>query len=398
MKMSASGPAHPNPLRVSLSGMGFQGAAVGRVDGQVVFVNNGLPGEEVLVEVKRDRRSHLEGRAVEVVLPSPRRVEPPCPYFGECGGCQWQHIDYQYQVEIKTGVVREQLERIGKFVDPPVRMALPSSHPWDYRNHARFTVDEQGRLGFVGTDYRFVPIARCLIMHPWINDTLARLQNRCKGLHQVALRYGVSSGQWLIQPSLRPVMNDAPASGQAYYQDELLGRRFQVSGASFFQVNTEQAEVLVKTVEESLALSGCEILLDAYAGVGTFAILLASDAREVIAVEESAAAIQDARLNAEGVENLRIIQGKVEYILPALEETPHAAILDPPRAGCHRRVLDALCARLVPRLVYVSCDPATLARDLRILCDGGYRLLEVQPIDMFPQTYHIETVSTLVRG
>ncbi|MFQ5878929.1 MAG: class I SAM-dependent RNA methyltransferase, partial [Dehalococcoidia bacterium] len=286
-----STPIHRQQLRLALTDMAFQGAALGRHDGQVVFAAYGIPGEVVVVEVERRHRSYGQGRVVAVLSPSAHRVQPPCPYFGVCGGCQWQHIDYQHQVALKTAVVRDQLRRIGKFADPPVRSAIAAANPCQYRNHARFTVDESGHLGFVSRDdYRFVRIDRCLLMHPWINDLLASLQGRCRGLHQVAARYGVGTGQWLIHPSLRPVVSDAVASGQPHYQEELMGRRFRISGGSFFQVNAAQAEVLAGLVRDRLALTGQELLLDAYAGVGTFAVLLAPLARQVIAVEESAAA------------------------------------------------------------------------------------------------------------
>ena len=384
-------------LRLSLTDMAFQGGAIGRHDGQVVFAAYGIPGEEAIVQVERRSKDYLTGRVVEVLSPSPHRVEAPCPYFGTCGGCQWQHIDYSHQIELKAHIVADQLRRIGKFQEPVVLPTIPAVETWNYRNHARFSAGRRhGDLGFTTPlRHRFLPIDRCLIMHPWINDVLERLQGKCAGLHQVAVRYGVKTGQALIHPSVEEIDPSVP-SGQPWYEEELLGKRFRISGASFFQVNTLQAEVLAEVVRQRLALEPHQVLLDAYAGVGTFAVLLAPYVQQVIAVEESSSAVADAVINQAGIDNITFYEGKVEAILPELTQRPDAAILDPPRVGCHPQALAAVLVLAPARLVYVSCDPATLARDLRALCDGGYRLLEVQPVDMFPQTYHTEVVATLV--
>ncbi len=387
----------PEKLRLSLTDMAFEGGAIARHDGQVVFAAYGIPGEETVVEIERRSKDYLMGRVVEVLSPSPHRVEAPCPYFGRCGGCQWQHIDYAFQAELKARIVGEQLRRIGKFEEPPVAATLTAEERWHYRNHARFSTDRQGQLGFVSLlRRRFVRIDHCRIMHPWINGVLERLQGKCAGLHQVAIRYGVRTEQALIHPSLKEIDDSIP-SGQTSYEEELLGKRFRVSGASFFQVNSRQAEVLIEVVREQLALAQDQLLLDAYAGVGTFAVLLAPYVKKVIAIEESSAAVADAVINQAGIKNIVFYQGKVEQILPELRRRPHVAILDPPRVGCHPDTIAAVLKRPPARLVYVSCDPSTLARDLRALCQGGYRLQEVQPVDMFPQTFHIECVATLVR-
>jgi len=384
-------------LRLTLTDMAFQGGAIARHGGQVVFAAYGIPGEEAVVQIERRSKDYLTGRVVEVLSPSPHRVAAPCPYFGTCGGCHWQHIDYAHQAELKVRIVADQLRRIGKFQESPLLPTIPAVETWVYRNHARFSVGRHGDLGFTTPlRHRFVKIDHCLIMHPWIDDVLGRVQGRCGGLHQVAVRYGVKTGQALIHPSLEEIDPSIP-SGQPWYEEELLGKRFRISGASFFQVNTPQAEVLIELVRQKLALEPGQLLLDAYAGVGTFAVLLAPYVKRVMAVEESSSAVADAVINQAGIDNITFYEGKVESVLPELAERPDAAILDPPRVGCHPDALAAVLALAPARLVYVSCDPATLARDLRSLCDGGYRLVEAQPVDMFPQTYHIEVVATLER-
>ena len=379
-------------LRVTFTDVAPQGDALARYDGDVVFAANGIPGEEAIVVARRSKR-HMVGEVVELLSESPHRIAPRCPHYGKCTGCQWQHIDYPLQLVLKRQMVVRQLTKRGSFTDVPVLATLPSPEPWHYRNHARFSVDPQGQLGFVHKQTRdFVPIDCCYLMHSEINSVLALLQGTCAGAHQVAVRYGVNTGERLIQPKLPQI-----ESGQPCYEEEMLGRRFRIASPSFFQVNTPQAERLVGLLRDSLHLDGTELVIDVFAGVGTFAALLAPFTGRVIAIEESASAVKDAAVNITGLDNIEFLQGKAEKVLPQLQEVPDAAILDPPRLGCHRRVLTALLKLSPRRIVYVSCEPATLARDLIVLCEGGYRLVAVQPVDMFPQTYHVECVATLVR-
>ncbi len=383
-------------LKLSLKGWGALGEALASHDGREVHVFGGIPGEEVMAEVIKERRDYLGALVVEVIGPSVHRTSPPCPYFGPCTGCQWQHVSYQHQLQMKRQIVADALSRVGNFREPPVLPTMASPQELGYRNHARFTVGRRkGELGFVNrVSRRFVFINECLLMHPFINDAVGQLQGRCAETSQLSIRYGVNSGDFLIQPSLKSP--EVPlVSGQKHYEESLGGSRFKISASSFFQVNTRQAEAMVELVREGLELSGQELLVDAYAGVGTFAIMLAPFAGRVIAIEESSSAVKDAVINADGVENVQFIEGKTEDVLAGMPEQPHGVILDPPRAGCHRGVLEALGNLAPHKLVYVSCDPETLSRDLNILCLVGFRLERVQPIDMFPQTHHIECVATL---
>jgi 23S rRNA (uracil1939-C5)-methyltransferase len=389
------------PIEVELTGFAAGGRAVGRApDGRVVFVERALPGELVLAEITRDEPSYIEATTVDVRRAAPGRVDAPCAYFGQCGGCQLQHADYALQLELKTAVVAEQLRRIGRFEAAPLAPMLGMADPWGYRNHARFTVRRDGDVGFMehGT-HRFLRIDECLIAHPLVNETLRAVQGRTMQTAQLSVRVGEHTGDVMVQPRLRwrPGRGRHVASGQATYEEELGGVRFRVSGSAFFQVNTRQAERLAAHVVERVLAARPHVVVDAYGGVGTFAALLAPHVAHVLTIEQSVAAGDDAAVNLAAHENVERRVGSVEALLPGLEPAPDVVIVDPPRVGLQPVVVSAILESPARRLVYVSCDPATLARDLRLLVDGGFALVDVQPVDMFPHTQHIECVATLDR-
>ena len=374
---------------------GRLGEAMASHDGRDVFVFGGIPGERVVAEVVATKRKYLAARVVEVLEPSPHRVEPPCPYFGDCTGCQLQHIAYHTQLDAKREIVIDALRRVGQFADPPVSTVLPSARQFGYRNHARFTVRAGGVLGFVNRESRkFVDIDNCMLMHREINSCLNQLQGQCWETTQLSIRAGQQTGDILVQPAL---MNQAISipTGQKSYADTVAGRAFRVSSPSFFQVNVDQAAQAVEVVRRGLRLTLGDVLLDAYTGVGTFAILLAPYVTKVIAVEESSAAVADARANADGVHNLEFMLGKSEEVLGRLSEKPDVVVLDPPRAGCQPKALESLIQLAPSRVAYVSCDAETMARDLKRLCEGPYTLQQVIPLDMFPQTHHVECIALL---
>ena len=384
--------------RLHLEKMGPLGDTLGRLDGEQVNVFGGIVGEEVLARVVRYRRRkkrYVSALVTEVLKPSPHRVSSPCPYFGPCSGCQWQHIDYSHQLHLKREAVLYEMGRHPELRGVPVATTLPAAAQYGYRNHARFAVRRQGTLGFTNRiTRRFVQIDRCLLMSPKVNEALAVLQSRCQETSSLSIRVGVNTGEYLVQPTLQTA--DVPlTTGQTYYRERLLDRTFRISSPSFFQVNTAQAEAMAGMVRERLELAGGETLVDAYAGVGTFTVLLARHAGRVIGIEESDAAIKDAAINTLGISNVEYRLGKTEEVLDALESSPDAVVLDPPRVGCHPKALEALVRLAPPRTVYVSCDPESLARDLAVLVRAGFAVAGVEPVDMFPQTHHVECVATL---
>jgi 23S rRNA (uracil1939-C5)-methyltransferase len=405
-------------LVVQLEDMAHGGDAVGRHEGKVIFVPYGIAGEAARVEVVQDRSRFAHARLVEVLNPSPERVQPPCPYFGVCGGCHWQHMAYESQLRYKQAIVRAQLQRIAGLPDPNVQPTLGLADPWHYRNHMQFSVSEDGNLGFMAArSHRVVPIERCLLMHPLLEEVFEALDIELFGLQRLSLRAGINTGEQILifemeddqAPELEVnvplgcvllLSDGSPVTlvGSPFIHEQVGGRMYRISAPSFFQVNTTQAEVLVSLVSAHLSPGPEDVILDAYCGVGTLSLGLASQAQQVIGIESSDTAIADARANASTMENVLLIHGQVEEILPTLDVCAPLAVVDPPRTGLGKATLSALISLAPLRLVYVSCDPATLARDIKGLVGSGYYLTAVQPVDMFPQTYHVECVAVLERG
>ncbi|MCH8061548.1 MAG: class I SAM-dependent RNA methyltransferase [Chloroflexi bacterium] len=381
-----------------LDGWGELGDTLAEYEGSTINVFGGIPGEEVVAHIlryRRRRQSYVSAQVLRVLKPSPHRVEAPCRYFGACTGCQWQHIDYEHQLDLKRDRVSTSLKQYQTLSEIIIAPTMPSPQVFNYRNHARFTVRSQGRLGYINRmSRRFVEIDECMLMDPWINEALGELQGKCAETTQLSVRLGVNAGEWLIQPTMQNP-DISLKTGQTHYREKLLGHTFRIASPSFAQVNTPQTERMIELVRRRLELRGDELLLDAYAGVGVFAALTAPYVKRVVAIEESSAAIKDAAVNTIGIGNLEFIEAKTEDAIGGLQERPDAVILDPSRLGCHPNVLDALVSNRVPRVVYVSCDPDALARDLDRLVSGGYGVDSVEPLDMFPQTHHVECLATL---
>ena len=397
------------------------GQSMGRHEGKVIFCPGGLPGERVRARIVEGGKRWARGALLEVLRASPNRVEPPCPYYGRCGGCHWQHADYAAQLAYKQEIVTEQLRRLGRLESPTVRPTLGAPavegvvEPWFYRNHVQFAVAKSGELGFLAAgSHDVVPVERCLLLHPLLDEMHATLDMDWPEVRRLILRVGVRTGERMCvfeaedddAPELEVDLplscllrlrdgTDVVLIGSSAYHEVLQGRTYRVSSSSFFQVNTDQAEVLLDVVHAYLDPRTADVLLDLYCGVGVMGLSVAEKVGQVIGIEEHPAAIADARTNrnAGPASHVRFIEGKAEALLPELEDTVTKVVLDPPRGGCKPGVLDALLRLAPERIVYVSCDPTTMARDAAYLAQGGYALVEVQPVDMFPQTYHVETVA-----
>jgi len=398
-------------LELFLESVAFGGECIARHQGMVVFVEGGIDGEKVSAEITQVKKSFLRARVKEVFQASPHRDRPACSVYGHCGGCQYQHISYKHQLTLKENQVREVFERIGKFKNVPVLPIIASLDALHYRTRVDFHYDlfkGTEKLGFFDVNGRFVvDLEECPISTEGIN---------AKYLH---LRQDLKSGafampEWVevikfwdardgVESFLMNTRGQMDLKGIEQIVLKVCGKDFKIHPLSFFQVNTRMIPILAHTVESYLDLKGNEFLLDAYGGVGLFAILLAHRVRKCFGIEADKNAVRLARMNARdnGIGNCEFIDKSVEKIMKHPErffqEIPDRVILDPTRAGCERMVLDALIGMKIPVIVYVSCNPATLARDAEILCSSGYSLDKIQPLDLFPQTKHCEAVARLTR-
>jgi 23S rRNA (uracil1939-C5)-methyltransferase len=384
----------------------YGGNGLGRLDGRAVLVPYVLPGELVQIKIEREKPGLLEARLAAVLSPAPERANPPCPFFSRCGGCQYQHADYEFQLTQKLSVLREVFRRVGK-LQSPEQIGLISASPWEYRNRAKFHL-AGGKIGYLETgSHRLCPVDRCPISSPRINEALAVL---CKMLHnrrfprflrslelftnetEVQLNV-LASGRPIARPFFEWCAERIPGAAAGSLDYQAAGNVYRVSHSSFFQVNRFLVDRLV---ECALDEAEGETAIDLYAGVGLFSLHLAGRFRAVTAVEASRSALRDLEFNAEraGVK-IDARRNTAEAFLEGLEEPGDLMLADPPRRGLGKGVVHHL-VRLRPRhLTIVSCDPATLARDLAPLVAAGYRIEKLTLVDLFPQTYHIETVTHL---
>ena len=363
-------------VTVTLTGMAAGGDAVGRADGMVLFTAFGLPGETVAVEVTERKKNFARGQVSQVLVASPDRVEPLCRHFGLCGGCSWQHVSYAAQLRFKEEIVREQLVRIGKFTAPPVYACLASPEPWGYRHRARLAVDPAGRLGFRRRNsHDVIALDECPVLEPALAaQVVGRTVSR--SVDEVELR--ADTGEL-----------------------EVAGEHYVAAPDAFFQVNRSVAGLLVEQVMAAAAVQPGQQVLDLYGGVGLFALPAARQGAVVWTIDNNPQATDDAEQNLAAFPTARVWTSTTAAALldEELNGIPwDVVILDPPRTGIEKEALPVLAELGAARLVYVSCDPAVLARDARYLCDHGYLLVSAQPLDMFPQTHHIETVALFTRA
>ena len=406
------------------------GSGVGYMDGIATFVPGLLPGESGQVEVFETKKKWQRARLQKLVQRSPGRIDPPCSVFEQCGGCQLQHMTYEETLLWKQRWVQDALSRIGKLT-VEVNSTLGMTNPWRYRNKARLHRELSGKLGYYKEKSKtLVHFQDCLLlserMNRWIRLTEEFLTDGFAGIHTLTFRENTKGEgllllegtpakvfsaeknpgffEALFKEGLRSVWGiDAAGSLELIWGDEvfsqtILDLAFEVSPLSFLQVNPLQTDVLYAHVLAVTGLTGEEVVWDLYSGIGTLALSLARKAKKVTGIEENSFAVQDAIQNAvnnDMVGHVEFLVGKVESRMMKIEEEPDVVVVDPPRAGVHPAVVKRLLELRPKRIIYVSCDPGTLARDLGLLCQGGYRVDSVQPVDMFPWTGHVETVIVL---
>ncbi|NEQ35605.1 MAG: 23S rRNA (uracil(1939)-C(5))-methyltransferase RlmD [Okeania sp. SIO3I5] len=473
-------------VEISITDLTDSGDGVGRYDEKVVFVSDTVPGDRLIVRLTRVKPKYAYGKLHQFLEKSDYRIKPYCIVADKCGGCQWQHIHYEYQLQAKQNQVIQALERIGKLKLPKVEPTLASPSPFGYRNKVTYplSISSKGevRAGYYQKgSHQLINLNQCPIQDQRFNPLLKEIkqditrqewkiydENKHTGiLRHLSLRIGEKIGEILLtlvvngsqekpEELLPGITVQAKkwleyysqlvgvclnynsqatntifgqqtvcVAGKSYVREKFHGLEFQLTPNTFFQVNTKAAEKLIEIIIQELGLSGSEIIVDAYCGVGTFTLPLAKYLQQVnisnndfvdiatedlseiglrksmvIGLEVQRVAIQQARHNAEinHLTNVRFYDGKVESLLPDLEVKPDVVLLDPPRKGCDRSVLETLLEILPERIVYISCKPTTLARDLNILCSTGkYYLSKVQPADFFPQTAHVECAAFLVK-
>ena len=445
-------------LQIKIEAMGNAGEGIGKIDGYPLFVKDALPGDLAEVRVTKVKKTYAFARLERLLEASPERTEPRCPLHRRCGGCQIQALSYEKQLEYKEQRVREDLIRIGGFADPPVFPVLGMDEPYHYRNKAQFPFgrNREGRIvtGFyAGRTHTIVPGTDCAIGVPENKQILELIldfmekhgiapydETTGKGLLRHALiRKGFATGELMVclvingrsfphveeladrlfeipgmtsfslnvnQKNTNVILGEEviPVRGQTYITDRIGGVSYQISPLSFYQVNPVQTEKLYRTALEYAGLTGGETVWELYCGIGTISLFLARGAGQVYGVEVVPQAVEDARRNADlnGITNVVFYLGKAEEVLPEKYEKDgiraDVIVVDPPRKGCDSACLETVLRMEPERIVYVSCDPATLARDLKILCaDGRYELSKVQPVDMFPHTAGIENVAQLFR-
>ena len=444
----------PEKVLLDIVSYGSEGQGIARLNGMAVFVPGALVGEKVEAEIEKRTASYAVARLTKIIASSPRRVEPPCEYFAECGGCALMHMDYAHQLEFKRQRVEDAMERIGGFSDIEVKPCIGADEPFRYRNKAVFSFTQQSgsvRFGCIAEgSHRVVPIDDCKIQSEvsvnaakavceWANRYKIPAYNEKSGrgdLRHLMLRTASSgetmaviitagrlrfeielvSGLRAAVPGISSIIHNInPARtnlimgrksrvifGTETITEHIDGLSFTVGAESFLQVNPVQTRRMYAEAISGLMLTKEDDAVDLYCGIGTISLLMANKARSVIGVEYVAPAIEDAKRNAarNGIENAEFICGTAETVFPKIVKSGRKItklMLDPPRKGAMREALDAIIASGAQRIAYISCNPATLARDCRILSDAGYKIESVQPYDMFSNSFHVETVVLITK-
>ncbi|MDD4570170.1 MAG: 23S rRNA (uracil(1939)-C(5))-methyltransferase RlmD [Tepidanaerobacteraceae bacterium] len=435
---------------VKIEKMAHEGQGIGKINGFTIFVEGAMIGEKCRVKILKSKKHYAIAQIIEILIPSPDRVTHPCINANRCGGCNLQHMSYEAQLSFKTSKVKDSLKRIGH-IDAEVFDTLGMEQPFNYRNKSQYPVgkrDNHTVLGFYEKrSHDIVDLENCLIQHDMSDEAMLIVKNWLEQynissynettheglIRHVVIRVGyktdevmvilVANGKEIpftdrlvkmldnkIQGFKSLILNTNTKKtnvimgeenivlyGSPYIYDYISDVKFRISPLSFFQVNPIQVELLYKKTLEYADLTGEETVIDLYCGIGTISLFLAKMAKRVYGIEVVSQAITDARINAEinDIDNVEFIEGAAEKVMPEMVKNgikPDVIVVDPPRRGCDEKTLYAIAKVFPSRIVYVSCNPATLARDLRYLEDSGFKTVKVQPVDMFPHTAHVECV------
>ena len=442
---------------VDIVDIGQGGVGVGKFDGFTVFVDGGLVKDKIKVKITKSKKNYAVGEIVEIIEPSPFRVERKCPKeLKDCGGCQIQELDYQEQLNIKTNEVKQVISRIGKLDDVVVHPALGMKEPFRYRNKAQFPIQKVNGVPVIGfykkKSHDIIPTDECIIQHD-VNDKIIKIiktyiraykvsiydeKTHTGVLRHLVTKVGFTTKEVMVvlvaNGKKLPYLNELASVlkenipgfktlvvnvnrektnvilgnenrviyGDGKINDNIGDLVFEISPLSFFQVNPLQTEVLYNKALEYANLGENDTVFDIYCGIGTISLFLAQKAKKVYGIEIVEEAIKDAKRNAKlnNLDNVEFYVGKAEEVVPKMYKQGkrgNVVVVDPPRKGCDEKVLDTIVSMEPDRVVYVSCNPSTLARDLNYLDERGYKCLEVQPVDMFPHSVHIENVALIVK-
>jgi 23S rRNA (uracil1939-C5)-methyltransferase len=390
----------------------YGGDAIGRLaDGRTVFVPFAIPGEMVRLRLIEEKARYARAELVEVLEPSPKRITARCSHFTHCGGCHYQHLNYPDQLNGKSTILLEQLKWIGGLIDiPPIEIAA-EPEPWYYRNQVQFHLTREGKPSFqTMQSNQTLPIQECHLPEASINQYSHRLISNqfSDGAHQHTVRDGElmlvleSSAPQALDFSIEnlaiSIVQKGPSgnlvlAGSDHLLMEVSGRQYWVSSSSFFQVNTLQANGMVKYIMANLPLNEMMTVVDVYCGVGLFSAFLASQAKQLVGIELSPEACDDFIINLNEFSHMSLYEAPAEDVVCSINFNPDVIVMDPPREGLGRKTVDGILSQGASYLIYISCDPATLARDTKRLASGCYKLVKIALFDMFPQTYHIESIS-----
>ncbi|MUK88419.1 23S rRNA (uracil(1939)-C(5))-methyltransferase RlmD [Ornithinibacillus sp. L9] len=444
-------------ITITFEDLTHEGSGVGKIDGYPLFVPYGLPGEEAVVKVVKVNKKFGFGKLLEVKNPSPDRVEPPCDVFYKCGGCQIQHMSYKMQLEMKQNQVKNVMRKIAHLDHVPVHPTIGMEDPWRYRNKVAIPVGEkEGELitGFYQMrSHQIIEDMDTCVVQDDANDRIVEGTRRIASrlgikaydeqkhrgvLRHIMVRTGRETKEAMVvlitrtkelphkeelireltetYPHIKSIVHNVNSRrtnvimgnetnvlwGEEYIYDSIGNVRFAISAKSFYQINPPQTKKLYEKALEYANTGESDTVIDAYCGIGTISLFLAQKAKKVYGVEIVPEAINDANINAKlnGITNVEFAVGEAEKVMPKWKDEgldPDVIVVDPPRKGCDKSLLQAMIEMNPKRIVYVSCNPSTLARDLRILEDGGYETKEVHPVDMFPQSMHVEAVCWLER-
>lgn len=442
---------------IEIKDIGINGEGIGKIDNFTIFVNNALPEEIVKIKILKLKKSYGYGKLIEIVSASPKREIAPCKYFSLCGGCNLQHLKYEDQLILKANLVKNNLKKIAKIENPTVFKTLGMEDPFNYRNKAQIPVNKKNNtvnIGFFSPrTHNIINIDKCIIQDEFINDVIKKFrdfmeenkiepyeENSHLGLvRHIVTRTSKDLSQFILCIVINSksifkykneliekfknfknlkgiIINFNPNKtnvilgkkteviyGKNYIVDYIQDLRFKISMESFYQVNPVQTEILYNKVMEFASLSGEETVIDAYCGIGTISLFLAKNSKKVYGIEIVEEAIKDAVFNANenNIKNAEFILGKSEQVIPDLIKNrgicPDVIVVDPPRKGCDESLLKTIVKENIKKIIYVSCNPATLARDVSYLAKNGYILEKAQPVDMFCLSTHVETVVLMSR-